>query len=84
MEQFSQEANLINGSLIGCGGLCVRIILLGHTAANWRKKACNSKLAIAGGRQHAEMHTTYHAGVAILTYLCDVSTAGGERTPLRR
>ena len=49
-----------------------------HTGADWRKKACNAKSATAGGRLRDEMYTTDRAGVAIFTYVCDVTSATGE------
>ena len=49
-----------------------------HTGADWRKKACNAKSATAGGRLRDEMYTTDRAGVAIFTYVCDLTSATGE------
>ena len=49
-----------------------------HTGADWRKKACNAKSATAGGRLRDEIYTTDRAGVAIFTYVCDVTSAAAE------
>ena len=53
-------------------------ILDRHTGADWRKKACNAKSATAGGRLRDEMYTTDRAGVAIFTYVRDVTSATRE------
>ena len=47
-----------------------------HRVAGWRKEAWDSKSAIAGGRDHDDLHTTYLAGNVSHTYLCDVSSEG--------
>ena len=48
------------------------------------KKTCNAKSATAGGLLRDEMYTTDRAGVAIFTYVCDVSSADGGRFSLFR
>ena len=35
-----------------------------HTVAGWRKEACGRRSAIAGGRNHEEMHTIYLGSLA--------------------
>ena len=48
-----------------------------HTGADWRTKACNANWTTAGGRLRDEIYTTDRGGVAIFTYVCDVSSVGG-------
>ena len=63
---------------LGEGNTAAFLFLLRYIAAYWRKRACNAKSATAGGQHHDEMYTTYPASVVILTYVCDVSSVGGE------
>ena len=45
-----------------------------HTVAGWRKEACNTRSAIAGGGQDADMHAMYLAGSVRRKYLCEVGS----------
>ena len=51
----------------GEGNAAALLLFLWHTAADWRKKACNAKSATAGGRHQDEMYPTSPAGVVIPT-----------------